>query len=107
MSSVKGYLLVFSALVFCPCHLPILAAVLAGTALGASIIDYQGLLFPLMALYFIGALFTGLRWMTREDPTECPSCEPEPTESHVEEPVEEKQAQEPNVEPTRVASLPR
>ena len=76
MASVKGYALVVSALIFCPCHLPIVAAVFAGSMLGSAIAEHYGLLFPLMAGYFIGALFLGLRLMTRtEQQTPCDSCE--------------------------------
>lgn len=67
MAGAKGYLAIISALVFCPCHLPILAAIFAGTALGATITDNYGLFFPMMALYFVGALFLGIRWMTRAE----------------------------------------
>ncbi len=76
MASAKGYLMIISALLFCPCHLPILVAVLAGTAVGAALGDYQGLLVPVMAAYFVAALFIGVRWMTsaREDAA-CMSCE--------------------------------
>jgi mercuric ion transport protein len=75
MSSVKGYLSIISALVLCPCHLPIYGAVLAGSTVGAAITDHYGLLFPLMAIYFAGALFIGVRWMTRSDPATCDRCE--------------------------------
>ncbi len=74
MTSVKGYLAILSALVFCPCHLLILAAVLAGTSLGSLISEHYGLLFPLTALYFIGALFVGVRWMTRSEGEACGTC---------------------------------
>ncbi len=75
MNNVKGFALLISALVLCPCHLPILAAVFAGTALGWTITDHYGLLFPAMALYFVGALFLGVRWMTREADPACSACE--------------------------------
>lgn len=67
MASLKGYLMILSALVFCPCHLPIYGALLAGTALGATLTDNSGLLFPVMALYFVGAVFLAVRWMTRPE----------------------------------------
>lgn len=85
MSSAKGYLTIASALVLCPCHLPILAAVLAGTALGGAITENFGLLFPLTAVYFIGALFLGVRWLTRQETSDempaCGPCEPRPVRS--------------------------
>jgi hypothetical protein len=33
--------------------------------MGTTITDNFGLLFPVMAIYFVGALFLGVRWMTR------------------------------------------
>jgi len=74
-AGLKSYLLVASALVFCPCHLPILAVVFAGSVLGSAISDHYGLLFPLLAAYFVGALFVGLRWMTQNKDQTCASCE--------------------------------
>lgn len=74
---MKGYAAIISALVFCPCHLPILAAVFAGTALGTMITENFGLLFPLMAVYFMGALALGVRWLTqRETPACCGESAP-------------------------------
>ena len=75
MASVKGYFAIVSALVLCPCHLPILAAVLAGTAFGAAISEHFSVIFPLTAIYFVGALFLGVRWMTRSEELACTSCE--------------------------------
>ena len=84
MANVKGYLAIVSAVVLCPCHLPILAAVFAGTALGGAITEHYGLFFPLTAIYFIAALVFGLRWMTRSNPAACGPCE-SPTESRATE----------------------
>lgn len=75
MTSIKGYVLVVSGVLLCPCHLPLLAVVFAGTAVGSFIASYQSLFVPLMAFYFIGALFLGLRWMTRTGEIACHSCE--------------------------------
>lgn len=102
MASVKGYLAIISALIFCPCHLPIYAAVFAGTALGASITDHVGLLFPLMAAYFIGALVFGIRWMTRNDERAgCATCEPVATPSRAAPPasIENAEGEPPGGEP--------
>jgi len=78
---VKGYLLVVTAVALCPCHLPLLGAIFAGTALGAGITDNYGVLYPLLGLYFVGALFFGIRWMTRGDTPSCVSCEDAPSVS--------------------------
>lgn len=40
--SLKGYLALGAALVFCPCHLPVTLAVLAGTAVGAGAREQDG-----------------------------------------------------------------
>ena len=74
MTEVKGFFAIVSALVFCPCHLPILAAAVAGTALGTAITDNYDLLLLAAALYFIVALLVGVRWMTRPE-LACESCE--------------------------------
>lgn len=77
MTEVRGFLAIVSAVVFCPCHLPILAAAVAGTALGTAITDNYDLLLLATALYFTIALFVGVRWMTQTG-SACESCEPEP-----------------------------
>ena len=48
----------------CPCHLPLFAAVFAGSAIGSAITEYYALLFWGAALYFTVALFAGVRWLT-------------------------------------------
>jgi mercuric ion transport protein len=72
MKAARGYLAVVSAVVLCPCHLPLLAAIFAGTALGTVLAEHAGLLFPLMAGYFVVALAFGLKWMTSDKPSACP-----------------------------------
>jgi len=72
MESVKGYLAIVSALVVCPCHIPLVATALAGSALGGLIADFYGVLVPATAVYFGGAIFLGVRWMTRNPSASCP-----------------------------------
>lgn len=74
MASVKGYLMVVGAVVLCPCHLPILAAIFAGTALGAIITEQYSLLVPALGLAFAALLFAGLRLMTSQGEVVCDSC---------------------------------
>ena len=76
MTEVKGFLAVLSAAVFCPCHLPLLGALFAGTAVGSAIIENSGILVAVLGVYFVGALFLGVRWLTRGDPSACATCEP-------------------------------
>jgi mercuric ion transport protein len=60
----KGRLLLVSGFLTCPCHLPLLAAILAGTALGGWLSEYFPVLLPLTGLYFIVALIVGLRLLS-------------------------------------------
>lgn len=59
--SLKGYLLLGSALVTCPCHLPLIATLLAGTALGGFLREHAALLVLALGAYFVLALLLGLR----------------------------------------------
>ena len=76
MTEVKGFLAILSAAVFCPCHLPLLAALFAGTVVGTAIIENSGILLAVLGVFFLGALFLGVRWITRGDPSACATCEP-------------------------------
>ncbi len=60
---LKGYVLLGSALIACPCHLPLIAALLAGTAVGGLITAHLGLVFAALAAYFVLALVLGVRWV--------------------------------------------
>lgn len=66
-----GVLVTITGLLACPCHLPLvlplLLAVIGGTALGAWLTAHSGWLIALSTLYFIGALIVGLRLLTRSD----------------------------------------
>lgn len=73
MTRIKGPFALGLAVVLCPCHLPIVAAVLGGTVLGAAITEHLALVVPLTAVGFVAALILGVRWITRE---EAPTCEP-------------------------------
>lgn len=59
--SLKGWVLLVTGFLTCPCHLPLLAAILAGTALGGFLWEYLPFLLPLTGLYFIVALIVGLK----------------------------------------------
>lgn len=59
--SLKGYLLLITGFIACPCHLPITLALLSGTVLGSVIYKNQTLIFILATIYFIVALACGLK----------------------------------------------
>lgn len=59
--SLKGWVLLVTRFLTCPCHLPLLAALFAGTALGGFLWEYLPFLLPLTGLYFIVALMVGLK----------------------------------------------
>lgn len=59
--SLKGWVLLVTGFLTCPCHLPLLAAIFAGTALGGFLWEYLPVLLPVTGLYFIVALIVGLK----------------------------------------------
>lgn len=59
--SLKGYLLLGLAFITCPCHLPLLLAVLAGTGLAGVLSRHFGVAFLLLTVIFVASLFLGLR----------------------------------------------
>ncbi|MFQ5899490.1 MAG: mercury resistance protein [Candidatus Methylomirabilia bacterium] len=59
--SVKGYFLVGLAVVTCPCHLPLLVALLAGTGLAGVLSQYFGIVLLALSAIFVAALFLGLK----------------------------------------------
>src|SRR5690348_14215960 len=86
MRRVGGVLLTVTGILFCPCHLiitlPLLASLLAGTALGSFLTHNTGLIVIFASLYFLGALALGY-WLLfspsrRESRKEvaCPPREP-------------------------------
>ena len=59
--SLKGYLLLGLAFVTCPCHLPILLVILAGTGLAGALSQYFGVAFLALSAIFLVSLVFGLR----------------------------------------------
>lgn len=59
--SVKRYLLLGLAFVTCPCHLPLLFAVLAGTGLAGALSQHVGLVLLVLSAVFVASLVLGLR----------------------------------------------
>ena len=64
---IKGYALLATAVVTCPCHIPIIAAIFAGSALGSVISAHYLLSFIILGLYFSGAIFYGMRLLARNE----------------------------------------
>jgi len=62
----KGYVLLVTAALTCPCHLPIFLALLAGTTLGAVLRQNLGLVLLGLTVYFLFALFQGLKMLDRQ-----------------------------------------
>jgi mercuric ion transport protein len=81
-----GIFLTVTGILSCPCHLivilPLLASLLAGTALGGFLCRNTGLVYTLAGIYFVVALALGYRFLfsesrpKREVDTVCPTCEP-------------------------------
>jgi len=65
--SLKGYLLLGLAFVTCPCHLPLLLAVLAGTGLAGALSQYLGLAFLGLSVIFLVSLLYGLKVLKGTD----------------------------------------
>ncbi len=61
--TLRGYLMLGLAFLTCPCHLPILLVVLAGTAAGAYLRDNLFLSGIAVTAAFLTSLLLGLRWI--------------------------------------------
>lgn len=59
--SLKGYLLLGLAFLVCPCHLPVLLVVLAGTGLAGALSRHFGVAFLALSVIFVASVFFGLR----------------------------------------------
>ena len=59
--SLKGHVLLGLAFLTCPCHLPILLAVLAGTGLAGALSQYFGVAFMALSVIFTVSVFLGLK----------------------------------------------
>lgn len=70
---LRGYLALGGALLVCPCHLSILAVLLAGTGLGAYIAANQSMLFPVLGVAFLGLLVLGLRALGNAEQASAPA----------------------------------
>jgi mercuric ion transport protein len=98
---VAGVLLMITGILACPCHLvitlPLLASLLAGTALGVVLQQQRPLIVALATLSFVGALALGgwLLWGAERrghasvvsTSASCPTCRPRIGELQRQEPV--------------------
>ena len=57
----RGHLYALLAVVTCPCHLPILAILLSGSAVGAFLSDYFIMTLTIFSLLFIFSLTAAIR----------------------------------------------
>lgn len=64
---VLGYALLLSGFIACPCHAPLLLAVLAGTTIGSQLLEHTVTLVIAMGSYFFFSLFLGLRLVKRRE----------------------------------------
>ncbi len=86
MRRVSGVLLTVTGFLACPCHLiitlPLLASLLAGTALGSFLTRNTGLVFTSASVYFIVALALGAWFLfgskrpSSKGEEACPTCVP-------------------------------
>jgi hypothetical protein len=65
-SQMKKYLALLGAAIFCPCHLPLWAGLLAGTAFGAFVAQNLAGLVVLASIVFLFFLGYGLRLWFKE-----------------------------------------
>ncbi len=61
--TLRGYLMLGLAFVTCPCHLPILAVLFAGTGSGAYLKNNLALTGIALTGAFVASLVLGLRWI--------------------------------------------
>jgi mercuric ion transport protein len=60
------YLMAAIAILTCPCHLPILLAVLSGTALGALVSEHQGLAAISLTVLFLASAWGAVHLFSRD-----------------------------------------
>lgn len=61
------YVMAALAVVTCPCHLPLLVAVLAGTTLGAALGEHWGLTLGVLSVLFVVSAWTAIRLFGRAE----------------------------------------
>ena len=61
------YVMAAVAVITCPCHLPILLAVLTGSALGAVVQEYMVLSVLALTALFLASAWSAIRLFSRDD----------------------------------------
>ena len=95
MRRISGVVLTVTGFLACPCHLiitlPLLASLLAGTALGSFLPRNTGLIYAFASIYFVVALALGY-WFwfgkirpQRDADAACPTCAPVEADTRVRE----------------------
>lgn len=68
---IRGYFLIVTGFLVCPCHLPItlplLLALTAGTAFGVFLANNVWLIVAVSAAYFVGALALGIHYVGQKE----------------------------------------
>jgi hypothetical protein len=92
MRRIGGVVLTVTGFLACPCHLiitlPLLASLLAGTALGSFLTHNTGLVYTGAGLYFVVALALGYWFLfgpKRDMDAVCPTCASVEAETRVQE----------------------
>ncbi len=95
MRRIGGVVLTVTGFLACPCHLiitlPLLASLLAGTALGSFLTHNTGLVYAFASIYFVVALALGYWFLfgqssqIRDANAACPACPPVEAETRVQE----------------------
>jgi len=58
---LKGLLLLLTACIACPCHLPITLVLLGGTAFGLFLTENLFWVVPILGIYFVWAFYKGFK----------------------------------------------
>jgi mercuric ion transport protein len=63
----SGYAMALLALLTCPCHLPVLALLLSGSAAGGFLTEHFGVVLALLSLLFALFLVSALRLLRKRE----------------------------------------
>lgn len=63
--TLRGYLLLATGIVACPCHIPLWFGLIAGTAAGAFLVANWAWVVPALLAYFAVSVYFGLKVVER------------------------------------------
>ncbi len=73
---IRGYVAGVGAFLICPCHLPLtlplILALMAGTAVGGWLANNTILIYASSAVLFIGGLILAGKWLMADEAEACP-----------------------------------